>query len=1017
LLTSKLIQRLDFELNPDHSMINHLFIGLGGQGGKTLGEIRKVVANRESDVRTLGDRGLKWDFLYIDSSRDVSNTRKTWTHFGENLALDPSSFLYLNDNGGEIDAASMARLPDVAPWIGDPAKLDAFLQGNQGIVGANQRRRLGRLLFARNADRIRKAVCEDKITPMLGASNRCAIHIFASLAGGTGSGGIVDLVTMLRTEFPNASTDDGFPIFLYLYVTDRQFEEAQVGYFHENQAAVIRDLNALACGNYRPNMLGSAINGEPFKGGQAFTQIVLSSQLNGKNQLLSLEQQHQIFAEAAFERIYCFTTGNLNTDQQKALTGEDKIASYQGEPAKIPLRSYRFGSSGMRRWEVPIDEVRELLASDLLGSSLKTLLYQNWSSTLGAASEKLRSNIQGYSECLEEILSSVTAEKIAQSELPSLIDKINTDINRFHDGKRREGFRDLDLDDYEHGVRERYSEHLADRGVNPVFNEFANLRGMRIERIKSSIHGIVKRAWARPSKSLGLIYVPDLLIEAQSKFRKDIDGAKQSTAADNALLNRMQLRKTEWTKLTFLSRPIKQDQFARAHQADLLSLLRQDLKHRAGLEDVELLESIVRTLGQMASDYKLATDILADKCKSSSKRFETLLIGLKALKSEDAANLDGRIANKAEFSITELESYIGEQRLEKDQLHNTCDELVSKAIDEVLGDDQLIKLGRLSEAQKVKFDEITEFIIFRRTAHIHDSIVERTHREPVLSGHILDILQNRFNDDSDCFKSELKAFIDSSASSIHLSSTEIQPKSLRSDSGMPSMPRQVLVIGIPSGHPFGSRLRSLVGPLMDAGSITYHSVYEHEDPTQIRMLTMTYWMAARYAKVVQGLETIYNRSLAADRDGDKRYFTNIDLSGEKESRPAILLPTAGEAQSQMRAALWLGNRLHAPGTALQLIQESTGGVVLVEIGDQGISPVIVGESLEMLNTNVDVTTASRVITAVESSLAALSSGDLDELRSQIKEIDAEKLLEGGVARSEFIAWTKDRDNLFKFLAK
>jgi hypothetical protein len=204
---------------------------------------------------------------------------------------------------------------------------------------------------------------------------------------------------------------------------------------------------------------------------------------------------------------------------------------------------------------------------------------------------------------------------------------------------------------------------------------------------------------------------------------------------------------------------------------------------------------------------------------------------------------------------------------------------------------------------------------------------------------------------------------------------------------------------------------------MDAGSITYHSVYEHEDPTQIRMLTMTYWMAARYAKVVQGLETIYNRSLAADRDGDKRYFTNIDLSGEKESRPAILLPTAGEAQSQMRAALWLGNRLHAPGTAQQLIQESTGGVVLVEIGDQGISPVIVGESLEMLNTNADVTTASRVITAVEASLAALSSGDLDELRSQIKEIDAEKLLEGGVARSEFIAWTKDRDNLFKFLAK
>jgi hypothetical protein len=996
-------------------MINHLFIGLGGQGGNSLGELKKVIANRAGDVRALEEKGFKKDFLYIDSSDDVMETRQTWTHFGENLALDPKSFLYLKDDGADIDALAMAKLPDVAPWIGDPTKLDEFLRGTQGIVGANQRRRLGRLLFARNADRIRKAVCEDKITPMLGASNSCAIHIFASLAGGTGSGGIVDLVTMLRSEYENASTLGGFPVFLYLYVTDREFQNAKVGNFHENQAAVLRDLNSLACGTYSPNMLGSAINGEIFNAAQPFTQILLSSHLNGKNQLLSLEQQHQIFAEAAFERIYCFTTGNLKPEQRKAVTGEDVIAAFPGEPAKIPLRSYRFGSLGMRRWEVPIDEVRQLLAFDLLNSSLNTLLYQNWSDSLGSSSEKLRSNIQGYSETLAEILSAVSAEKITQSEVPALIEKLNTDANRFHEGKRREGFRNLDLDDYEHGVRERYSEHLNDRGVDAVFNEFSNVREKRLERIRVSIHGIVRRAWVRASNSLGLAYVPDLLVEAQSKLRKEISDAKQ-TAADIALVNRMQLRKTEWSKLTFLSRPIKQEQFARAHQTDLLSLLRQDIKHRAEREDVEFLQSIHHALGQIASDYKLAVDILAKKSENSSNCFHTLFVDLKALKSEDVGSLDGRLANKAEFSIAELESYVGDQRLAKNHLHNTCDELISKAIDEVLGADQLTKLGRLSEAQKAKFDEITESTIFRRISHIHDAIVDGTHREPVLSGHILDILKNRFNEDPARFKKELKSFIDSSASSILLSSTEISPRALRSDPGMPPMPRQVLVIGIPSGSPFGSELRSLVGPLMDAGSNTYHSVYEHDDPTQIRMLTMTYWMAARYAKVVHGLEAIYDKSLAADREGDKKYFSNIDLSGEKGLRSAILLPTAAEAQSQMRAALWLGSRLHAPGTRELLIQESTAGVVLVEIGEQGITPVKVGESLEILNNNADVVTASRVIAAVEVSLTALSSGALDELRSQIQEIDANNLRKGA-GSPEYIAWTKDRDNLFKFLAK
>jgi hypothetical protein len=998
-------------------MINHLFIGLGGQGGNSLGELKKVFANRERDVRTLEDKGFKKDCLYIDSSRDVLNTRKTWTHFGESLALDPSSFLYLKDDGGEIDALAMAQLPDISQWIGDPTKLDAFLKGSQGIVGANQRRRLGRLLFARNADRIRKAVCEDKITPMLGTSNRCAIHIFASLAGGTGSGGIIDLVTMLRSEYKNASTEDGFPIFLYLYVTDREFQNAKVGNFHENQAAALRDLNALGCGTYRPNMLGAAINGEPFKGDQPFTQIVISSQLNGKNQLLSLEQQHQIFAEAAFERIYCFTTGNLKPLERQALTGEDIIAAFPGEPAKFPLRSYRFGSSGMRRWEVPIDEIRELLASDILTSCLNTLLYQNWSSTLGAASEKLRSNIQGYSETLEQVLAAVSAEKVTQSELPTLLESLSSDINRFHDGKRREGFKNLDLDDYGLGVRERYSEHLDGRGVDSVFKQFADLRVKKIENVQAFIHEILRRAWARPSNPLGLVYVHDLLVDVQSKLRKDIDGAKQSAAVDNALENRMQLRTNEWAKLTFLSRPFKQEQFARAHQTDLLAILRQDLNHRAGREDVELLEAVSRTLGQMASDYKTAADTLTEKCESSSKRSQTLLIDLKALKNEDTNKQDGRLANKAEFSATELESYLGDQRLEKGQLHNTCDELITKAIDDVLGGEQLTKLGRLSEAQKAKFDEITESVIFRRTSQIHDAIVDSTHREPVLSGHILDILESRFNEDPDRFKNELKTFIDSSASSIYLSSSEIQPRSLRSDPGMPPMPRQVLVIGIPSGHPFGSRLQTLISPLMDAGSITYHSVYDHDDPTQIRMLTMTYWMAARYAKVVHGLEMIYNKSLAADREDDKKYFTNIDPSGEVGKRPAILLPTAEESQSLMRAALWLGSRLVAPSTQELLVQEGTGGVVLVEIGEKGINAVKIGETLESLNKNADVITASRVISVVEASITALSSSALNDLLSQVKELDEKMLSTHKLGSSEFVAWTKDRDNLFQFLAK
>ncbi|MDA8960095.1 tubulin-like doman-containing protein [Akkermansiaceae bacterium] len=996
-------------------MKNHLFIGLGGQGGKTIGELRKVIASRENDVKTLKEQGTNWDFLYIDSSRDVTKERGSWTHFGENLSLNPDSFLYLKDDGQDINAASMAQQPDIAPWIGDHKKLDDFLKSTQGIVGANQRRRLGRLLFARNADRIKKSICEDKITPMLGSNNSCAIHIFASLAGGTGSGGIVDLVTMLRKEYANTSTEDGFPIFLYLYVTEREFQNAKVGNFHENQAACLRDLNALACANYHPNLLGSAINGERFSGTQPLTQILLSTHLNGRG-LLSIEQQHQIFAEATFERIYCYSTSNLKTDEQKALTGEDIIAAFPGEPARMPMRSYRFASSGMRRWEVPIDEVRELLASKLLSSSIKTILYQNWSNVTGAVDEKLSSNIQGYDETLNSVITSVVSEKSATTSLSSLMDKLKEDVNLVHSGMQREGFKDVDLDEYEKSLNGRYIAHLDGKGVEAVFAELSQQRKRKVERIKSTIHEQLKQASRKSSEPLGIIYLHDLLNEAQSGIRAQIDDGQNDAGADQALESRMQRRKAEWDKLTFISRLFKQNNLANSHKSDTLSMMRQDLRRRAHSEDREMLTLLARDIGNMASAYKLAADFLVSKSEESSNRSESLLGSLKALKSNPADRGVGKAANKAEFEFSELEAHLDKQSIEKDLIRNTCDEFVTKSIDEVLGDDRLVKLGRFSEAQKEKFDEAAETLIYKRCAQIHDVIIEREHSHPVLSGNILDILQKKFNEDSDSFKKDLKEFIESSASSIQLmTSSEIQPRSLRSDEGMPPMPRQFLIIGIPSGHPFGGQLKEIIKPLMAAGNSTYCSVYEHDDSTQLRMLTMTYWMAARYVKTVHSLEAMYEKSLKSDNDGDRAYFTNLDTSGEKGNRPAMLLPTAEESQSQVRAALWLGGMMLAPETEEKLIQESPDGVTLIEASDKGITPVKLGETLEELKNNVDVIKASRIISAVEASLSSLDPEKIESIRADIKGLEREFIAKHGATSPEFMAWTQDREHIHKLL--
>ena len=68
-------------------------------------------------------------------------------------------------------------------------------------------------------------------------------------------------------------------------------------------------------------------------------------------------------------------------------------------------------------------------------------------------------------------------------------------------------------------------------------------------------------------------------------------------------------------------------------------------------------------------------------------------------------------------------------------------------------------------------------------------------------------------------------------------------------------------------------------------------------------------------------------------------------------------------------------------------------------------------------TTTDITTSSRVIAAVEASLTAKQSADIDALRSAINEIDAQNRGRFGVGSSDYISWSKVRDYLFNFLAK
>ncbi|MDF1826630.1 MAG: tubulin-like doman-containing protein [Verrucomicrobiales bacterium] len=994
-------------------MKNHLFIGLGGQGGKSIAELRKVFEQRSEDADSLRDQGQHWDFLYIDSSRDVINRRENWTHFGKNLQLENNSFLYLRDQGQELNARTLALQPDVAPWIGDVEQLEGFLGGAQGIQGANQRRRFGRLLFASNADRIRTAICDQKVAPLTENGNECAFHIFASLAGGTGSGSIIDLVTLLRTQYPSAGVVGGFPIFLYLYVTSDDFEEAKVGYFHQNQYAAIRDLNALACSRYKPTMLGSYHGGTEFSQDEPITQILLSTSLNDRNQRLSLSKQHQIVAEAAFERVYAYCNGDWDEDVQKTLTGEDRLPSYPGEPLGKLLRSFRFGSTGMRRWEVPTEEIHELLANDLYVSAFREMAYQNWNDDHGFLKSRVPPTRSGASDLAQSLASLLESVLLEKQDFPSLLDALSTDLSTTHAGLKREGFRDKDLDDYEVALNDRFHSHLNGVGLEETFASFRENREARLDKLSAQIGDAIQSAWGRVQSPIGLAYVPDALLELQEKLRNRLAEAGENQEggdADSRLRARMEARKREWQKMTFLSRAIKQNAMAEAHRKDLLNLFAARLRRQVADEDVETLGGIITELGSLDSSFRDSVIKVEDWLRKKENRRETIENALSDLHRDN-------VSNKSELSRTDFDQCLQLFRTERTDILNTCEQLKRSVILPALSGDSLNTLRNIKEERESVFWEKADELVYDRARQIHNGIVEKHRIKPILTSELLDTLKERYDQNPDSFKKELEEFIDSATASIRIDNSQFQPSVLRGDDGMPSMPRKALVLGLPRGHNFSQTLESLIDSQAEAGNNTAKGIYFHEDPAQIRLLFVASWMAARFATVIKDLEQRYNRSLDKNQGGDTAYFTNIDESGEKNQRPPLLLPSPEESRSVMRAGLWLGQRIPIDSDGTYLIEESDNQVSLMQNTDIGLVSRRIGSSIDDAKRSADILKISQVSDAVTQAIVGKDSDFVEEIKSSVRQEDKRMKDEFGAGSQEFDDWTSDRDKIYDLLAR
>ena len=186
---------------------NHILVGLGGTGGKIL---RAFKMRMFEEFPTQEERKkLPVSLLYVDSTDEMmpkdGRARADFRVMGMDASFTNSEFLNIKAVDVEHILDHINNYPAVKGIVDNVAAVKSAI-GSLGQA-AGQKRRAGRLLFAANAvgfvNSLRNAY--GRAEAISANAAHTYIYIFAGLAGGTGSGSVVDAVVQARKAFPNAN--------------------------------------------------------------------------------------------------------------------------------------------------------------------------------------------------------------------------------------------------------------------------------------------------------------------------------------------------------------------------------------------------------------------------------------------------------------------------------------------------------------------------------------------------------------------------------------------------------------------------------------------------------------------------------------------------------------------------------------------------------------------------------------------------------------------------------------------
>lgn len=376
-------------------MENHLLIGLGGTGGRVIAAYRKLMFERfDGEVKP---KDMWIDYLYVDSSEQDLKMKDPaqWSIMGKPIALSTDSVVKIPAANLRDYVENRSRFKYLAPWLGDSSDWKNIINDPKISEGAaGQKRRLGRLLFANGSPEFNRIVnVKARELSYNPDGKKITYHVIAGLAGGTGSGSVVDVVAQLRKQFPD-QVNNKIILYLLLPEEDPNREWASTGNYQPNGYVALTELNALDMGAFKPwNLSEREFDVQRMDLELPFYSAYLVTDTNRANVRFDVGK---VIPSTIAELLYQKTVGVALSDRKLGEGGTESAAHFFNdvEKGENPNYSdydsphcYKFNGFGIKRLAIPEQEIKEYFGYSFANQAVLKLLYNNLSRESGYVAE------------------------------------------------------------------------------------------------------------------------------------------------------------------------------------------------------------------------------------------------------------------------------------------------------------------------------------------------------------------------------------------------------------------------------------------------------------------------------------------------------------------------------------------------------------------------------------------------------------------------------------------------------